>query len=361
MKPRIRCLFGAGLIVLLVLGGAGCAKKQPVVEHPIVVQAETIQAGLQSASFTYAGDVRGRYESQFAFQAGGRISERMVSNGEAVKAGQALMRIDLADLKTQLERSRADLAAAEADYRLNELAYNRYKELARQEVISKGEFDNHTAQFQVSTAKLRAAEAAYRQAGKQYGYGTLLADADGVIADIKVEAGQVVSAGQAALTLVRAGEMEVQIHVPEQRVEEIRKAAKIRVNFWALPQMEVDGVIREVAALADSSTRTYMVRVAIPQIDVVKFGMSATVKVWPGEAKARIVLPIAAVYQSGNKPHLWLVENNVLRLQPVELGDFLSEGVVIRSGLKPGDVVVTAGVQKLQEGKKVKIWDGAKL
>ena len=89
--------------------------------------------------------------------------------------------------------------------------------------------------------------------------------------------------------------------------------------------------------------------------------MSATVKVWPGETKAKIVLPIAAVYQSGNKPHLWLVENNVLRLQPVELGDFLSEGVVIRSGLKPGDVVVTAGVQKLQEGKKVKIWDGAKL
>ena len=104
-----------------------------------------------------------------------------------------------------------------------------------------------------------------------------------------------------------------------------------------------------------------MVRVAIPQIDTVKFGMSATVKVWPGDAKSRIILPIAAVYQSGNKPHLWLVENEVLRLQPVELGDFLSEGVVVRTGLKPGDIVVTAGVQRLQEGKKVKIWDGAKL
>ncbi len=361
MKSLSRCMTVAALSGLLILGGAGCAKKQPPAEHPIVVQAETIQPGLQSASFTYAGDVRGRYESQFAFQAGGRISERLVSNGEAVKAGQALMRVDLADLKTLLERSRADLAAAQADYRLNELTYNRYKELARQEVISKGEFDNYAAQFEVSTAKLRAAEAAYRQAGQQYGYGTLIADAEGVIADIKVEAGQVVSAGQAALTLVRAGEMEVQIHVPEQRVEEIRNANRIRVNFWALPQMEVDGVIREVAALADSATRTYMVRVSIPQIDVVKFGMTATVKVWPGETKARIILPIAAVYQSGNKPNLWLVENGVLRLQPVELGDFLSEGVVIRSGLKPGDVVVTAGVQKLQEGKKVKIWDGAKL
>ena len=356
-----RCL---GLIILLGLAGlaaTGCGAKTTPAESPLVVQAETIQPGLQTASFTYAGDVRGRYESQFAFQAGGRISERLVNNGDKVTAGQALMKIDLADLKTQLDRSKADLVAAQADYHLSELNYNRYKELATKDVISKGEFDSYTAQFQVTTAKLRAAEAAYRQAGQLYGYGTLIADADGVIADIKVEAGQVVSAGQAALTLVRAGEMEVQINVPEQRVDEIRKAHKIRVGFWAMPMLEVDGIIREVAALADSSTRTYMVRVSIPQMDVVRFGMSATVKVWSGDREARIILPLAAVYQTGNKPHLWLIENGVLRLQPVELGDFLSDGIVIRSGIKPGDTVVTAGVQKLREGQKVKVWDGAKL
>lgn len=361
MKPLRRCLFTVVLAAVMVAGGAGCAKKQPVVEQPIVVQAEIVQAGLQSASFTYAGDVRGRYESQFAFQASGRISERLVNNGDTVSAGQALMRIDLADLKTQLERSKADLAAAQADYHLSELTYNRYKELAKQDVISKGEFDSHTAQFQVATAKLRAAEAAYRQTSQLYGYGTLVADADGVIADIKVEVGQVVSTGQAALTLVRAGEMEVQINVPEQRVDAIRRANKIRVGFWAMPTLEVDGVIREVAALADSSTRTYMVRVAIPQMDIVRFGMSATVKIWTGDAAAKLILPMAAVYQTGNKPHLWLVENGVLRLQPVELGDFLSDGIIIRAGLKPGDTVVTAGVQKLREGQKVKLWDGAKL
>ena len=356
-----RCLGFIILLGLASLAATGCGAKTTPAESPLVVQAETIQPGLQTASFTYAGDVRGRYESQFAFQAGGRISERLVNNGDKVTAGQALMKIDLADLKTQLDRSKADLVAAQADYHLSELNYNRYKELATKDVISKGEFDSYTAQFQVTTAKLRAAEAAYRQAGQLYGYGTLIADADGVIADIKVEAGQVVSAGQAALTLVRAGEMEVQINVPEQRVDEILKAHKIRVGFWAMPMLEVDGIIREVAALADSSTRTYMVRVSIPQMDVVRFGMSATVKVWSGDREARIILPLAAVYQTGNKPHLWLIENGVLRLQPVELGDFLSDGIVIRSGIKPGDTVVTAGVQKLREGQKVKVWDGAKL
>ena len=356
-KVVVRCTVL--LLIMVVL--AGCGKKQPEAETPIVVQAEQIQPGLQSASFTYAGDVRGRYESQFAFQAGGRISERFVNNGDMVKAGQALMRVDLADLNTQLARSQADLAAAQADFHLSELTYSRYKELFRQQVISKEQFDSYTAQYQVSTAKLRAAEAAYRQAGQLYGYGTLVADADGLIADIKVEAGQVVSAGQSALTLVRSSEMEIQINIPEQRVDEIRKAHKIRVGFWAMPMLEVDGVVREVAALADSSTRTYMVRVGIPQMDIVRFGMSATVKIWTGNKEIHTILPVAAVYQTGNKPHVWLVENETLRLQSVELGDFMSDGVVIRSGLKPGDMVVTAGVQKLQEGKKVKIWDGAKL
>lgn len=361
MNLLTRCLLTIIILGLAGIGGIGCGKKQPAAESPLVVQAEVIQAGLQSASFTYAGDVRGRYESQFAFQASGRISERLVNNGDKVAAGQALMRIDLADLKTQLDRSKADLVAAQADYHLSELNFNRFKELSKQDVISKGEFDSYTAQFQVATAKLRAAEAAYRQTSQQYGYGTLIADADGVIADIKVEAGQVVSIGQAALTLVRAGEMEVQINVPEQRVDAIRQANKIRVGFWAMPTLEVDGVIREIAALADSSTRTYMVRVSIPQMDLVRFGMTATVKVWTGDTATKMILPMAAVYQTGNKPHLWLVENGVLRLQSVELGDFLSDGIVIRAGLKPGDTVVTAGVQKLREGQKVKLWDGAKL
>ena len=73
------------------------------------------------------------------------------------------------------------------------------------------------------------------------------------------------------------------------------------------------------------------------------------------------MLPVAAVYQTANKPYVWIVENDSLRLQPVELGDFQANNVVIRSGLKPGDTVVTAGVQKLREGQKVKIWDGVKI
>lgn len=350
------------LIFILAAGSlVGCGKKKPEADAPMVVQVEKIQTGSYAASATYAGDVRGRYESQFAFQAPGRIKERFVNNGDQVKLGQPLLSVDSADLKAQLDQYRAQVLAAQADYRLSELNYLRYKELADQEVISKSAFDNYVASYESAAAKLKNAEAAYREASLQYGYGTLISDADGIIADIKVEAGQVVSAGQQVLTLVRTGEVEIQISVPEQRVDEIRAAKKISVTFWALPELELSGAIREVAQLADSSTRTYAVRVSIPQNEKVRFGMSATVKIWSGDQSGLVVLPVAAVYQTGNKPNVWVVEQDVLRLRPVELGNFVTDGVIIRSGLKPGDTVVTAGVQKLQEGQKVKIWDGIKI
>ena len=89
--------------------------------------------------------------------------------------------------------------------------------------------------------------------------------------------------------------------------------------------------------------------------------MSATVKIWAGDSNGLVVLPVAAIYQTGNKPHVWVIEKDALRLQPVELGNFVADGVVVKSGLKPEDTVVTAGVQKLQEGQKVKVWDGRKI
>lgn len=361
MDKRKRGLFVCCIILLAVSCLPGCSKKAPPAEAPMVVQVEKIQAGAHSASATYAGDVRGRYESQFAFQSGGRIKERYVNNGDSVKAGQALMQMDTVDLKTQLDRSRAALVGYQSDYKLAEVTYLRYKELANQEVVSKEEFDTIAAKYEIAAAKLRGAEADYVEANQKFIYGTLTSDADGIIADIKVEAGQVVNSGQQALTLVRTGEVEIQINVPEQRVDDIRKARKVSVTFWALPELELSGAIREVSQLADSSTRTFMVRISIPQNEKVRFGMSATVKIWGGDAGAAVVLPVAAIYQTGDKPHVWVVEKDVIRLQPVELGNFVADGVVIRSGVNPGDTVITAGVQKLQEGQKVKIWDGIKI
>ena len=360
MSKRAGTIVCMAVILLSLAGITGCGKKAVSVEPTLMVQVMKIQPDKQAGSFSYAGQVRGRFETQVAFQTAGRIKERMVNNGDAVRAGQVLLRLDLNDLKNQLDGYRSQLAAAKAEYDLQALNYKRYQELSQQQVISKSAFDTAAAQYQVALARHQSAEAAFREAERQYGFGSLVAGADGIIADVRAEAGQVVAAGQAILTLVQSEEREVEINVPEQRVAEIRQVQRVNVTFWALPYLEQEGAVREVAAQADPATRTFKTRVALTKpSERILPGMSATVRVWTGQ-KPQIIVPVSAVYQTAGRPEIWLVEQETLKLQTVELGEFLADGVVVRSGIKEGDIIVTAGVHRLRAGQKVKIWDEAK-
>ena len=120
--------------------------------------------------------------------------------------------------------------------------------------------------------------------------------------------GQVVSAGQTVLTVVQDGEREVEISVPENRIEELRKAQQLKVTFWALSNIMVDGRIREIAPMADQATRTYKVRISLlnspPEI---KLGMTAAATVLSGSSRQTVTIPLAAIYQNGDTPAVWVV------------------------------------------------------
>ena len=188
MSKRERWEVRLIIMVLLLTGLTGCGKKTVPVEPPLMVQVMKILPDKQAGSFSYAGQVHGRFETQVAFQTAGRIKERLVNNGDAVRAGQVLLRLDLNDLKNQLDGYRSQLAAAKAEYHLQALNYKRYQELSQQQVISKSAFDTAAAQYQVALARLQSAEAAFREAERQYGFGSLVAGADGLIADVRAEA-----------------------------------------------------------------------------------------------------------------------------------------------------------------------------
>ena len=125
------------------------------------------------------------------------------------------------------------------------------------------------------------------------GYSTLYANSAGVISNISAEAGQVVSAGQTVLTLVQDGDREIEINVPENRIEELRRAQLLRVTFWALPSVTADGKVREISPVADKISRTYKVRISLvnPPAEI-KLGMTAAVTaVHPGSHQAAVYSP----------------------------------------------------------------------
>ena len=338
-------ILAAALSVL-----SGCGSDTAEVQPPLV---RTMTVGDASSTETgYSGTVRGRYETRLAFQVGGQILSRNVDAGAHVRAGDVLMVIDARDVQQQANATGAGVAAARSRYELARTERARYEELYAAQAISAAMLDQYRTNE-------RAAEAAYRQAVAQdatsrnaLGYTNLIAGADGVVSNIAAEEGQVVAAGQTVLTLTQEGEREIEISIPESRLSEVVVGMPAAVSLWATGAM-LSGYVREISPVPDAASRTYTARIALTNApDDLPLGMTARVHLTE-KAAAGAVIPLSALYQTGDQAGVYVVEDGVVHLQPVTVTAFYANDAVV-DGLAQGAVIVTAGVHQLREGEKVR-------
>lgn len=349
---RVAVFFVMCVSVIL----AGCSKTEPVKEEATLVRAQTVNVNASGQTANYSGEVRGRYETQLAFQASGKIIKRNVEVGSIVHGGDVLMEIDAKDIQQTVNIGSAQVASAQSQLSLAESNLERYRKLYEQGAVSSMQLEQYQNAYEVAAAAVRQASAQYTQGSNLLGYSSLVASADGIIAGINAEAGQVVSAGQPVMTLVQDGEREIEINVPENRIDEMRNAGQVKINFWALPGLTADGRVREVSPVADKTTRTYKVRISLvnpPQ--GVNLGMTANVMVANSKDQAAVYIPLSAIYQTSNIPNVWVIQDGEVHLRPIKVGNFGNEQVEVLEGLQNGDVIVNAGVQKLREGQKVRL------
>lgn len=354
-QGKVWLAIGSACFALLFSNG--CGKEQQAQLPPPVVRTQQVSAA-QAAGTDYAGNVRGRYETGMAFQVGGQILSRNVQAGDRVQAGQVLMTIDPKDVAQKSRQGDAGVAAALAQLQLAEKNYQRYEELYRVEAVSALVRDQQRANYEAAQAAYENAAAEAAQGHNALGYTQLAATADGVIAKVNAEAGQVVGAGQNVLTLVQTDEYEVEINVPENHLDEVQVGRQTEVSFWALKEKgaAVPGVVREVSSVADSVSRTYRVRVSLPERPQgLALGMTANVRV-AGREAAGIELPLSAIYQEGDEPQVWLVDKDTLTVSRRKVKVLSMGGNTVQvSGLKASDIVVTAGVHKLHDGEAVRL------
>ncbi|MEN6565322.1 MAG: efflux RND transporter periplasmic adaptor subunit [Veillonellales bacterium] len=327
---------------------------------PPLVRTAIVGAAGESANYTYAGEVRGRFESQLSFQVAGKIIKRNVQLGSVVNAGDVLFQIDPKDLTQAVNSSSAQVYSAESQLKLAESNLQRYRQLFAKNAISRAELDQYENAYAVSQAAVQQASAQYGQSANQLDYSLLYADTGGIVSNITAEAGQVVSAGQTVVTIVWNGEREVEISVPENRLEELRKASQFTVSFWALPNIKVNGRVREIAPMATPTTRTYQVRISLlnppPEIQL---GMTASVSLTSAghENNSLISIPMSAIYQTNDTPGVWVVTDSIVHLRPVQIVGLGNDQAQV-NGLFSGETIIRSGVHKLREGQKVRLQDG---
>jgi RND family efflux transporter MFP subunit len=345
-----------------MLTAAGCGNSKPAADKAPLVRTMQAGSGSVEAENSYSGTVRGRYETNMSFQVGGQIIVRNVQVGSPVRAGDVLMVIDARDVVQKANQGEAQVSSARAQLDLAQKNLSRYSELFQENAVPAATLDQYQSSYDAAFAAYQNALAQAAQGHNAMGYTNLTAGANGVVSAINAEEGQVVAAGQTVLTLVQTNELEIEINVPENRVADAAVGTPVTVNFWAL-KGKADGVIREVAPMADSAARTYRVRVSVPAPPAgMQLGMTASVsfakplnETDTAEVPAgTAVLPLAAIYQNSDTPQVWVVgDDSTVSLKSVTVEDFGDNQVLVH-GLDPTDQVVTAGVHKLREGELVR-------
>lgn len=351
-----RLLAAAALVAL----AAGCAKQEAKPETPRPVRTALVaEAG--GEEWVLSGEVRARYETRLAFRLPGQMLARKVEVGDRVRAGQTVATLDARDARLAESSARAQLAQAESQAALARADLKRFTELRAKNFISQAEHDRREAQARQAEEQVAAARAQASQAANQVAYAVLVAPHPGVITALEAEAGQVLAAGQTVARLARPEQMEIAVSVPEHRLAAFRSAKDYQIRLWSAPGKSYVGRLRELSPVADPASRTYAARIALAgEDDALAIGMTAELRVRAAGQRLPQV-PVSALFHRDGAPAVWVLHEDRVRLVTVVTGEVSGNLVAIAAGLQPGQRIVTAGINRLEEGQRVAVLDAARL
>jgi RND family efflux transporter MFP subunit len=345
------------------LSVAACGKEEA--PPPPIRPVRAIVVEPQAAANTYSapGEIRARYETPIAFRLSGKMIARKVDVGMVVRLGEQIALLDDKDQRNAVDTAKSDVFAAQSQLTQVRTQEGRMRELLKSGFVAQARYDLSLREMQTAEAKLQSANASLRTATDQMSYTVLAAPRDGVITAIGADSGQVVGAGQMVAQLADPSEREGMFNVAESWLRgPRRKDPTVEVSLLGDPNVKTTGRVREISPTADPVTRTYAVRVSLPEAPAgMMLGASVTGQVTVAHAAGAVaMLPASALFQKDSKPAVWVVDktSNEVTLRPVTVDDYDADKVVVTSGLEKGDVVVTAGVQKLAAGQKVRIATG---
>ena len=346
------------LFIGLVLALAGCKSEEASLDaRP--VRTVVVDLKLIGEDRHAIGEVKPRYESDLSFRVAGKVLARLVDVGATVAKGETLATIDTQDYQNRLRSAEADVSSAEAALVEAQAAEARQAKLLKDGWTPRATYDTALRNLRAGEARLTAAKANLNLTQDQLKYTELKADFDGVITAVGVEAGQNVNAGQMMVKLARAGDKDGVFSIAETAFNQIADPHLIEVLVWPLsnPNLGVEGVVREISPVADPATRTYAVKVTLnnppPQM---RFGMSIGGRL-KTDAGFAVALPLSALFETNGAPAVWVFDQQTgsLSLRPITLARYEANTVVVASGLAKGDIVVTAGVNTLRVGQKVRL------
>lgn len=383
-QKRPLWLWLAAALVLAVLGGALYVLPN-LREKDVEVQLYTVgyqSLGAGSSLLTASGYVVAQRQASVASKATGRLVYLGVEEGDRVKEGQLLGRVESQDVQAELARAQAQEDVAEgalrtAEARLKEasLHYDRAKDLLTRKLMAPSEFDAAEAGFKVAEAEVaqsqagvEASRAAVRAADVAVENTNIRAPFDGTVLTKEADVGEMVapfgssqSARGAVVSLADMTSLEVEADVSESNIQRVRVGNGTQIVLDAYPGTRYRGRVKKIVPTADRAKATVLTKVEfIDKDEKVLPEMSAKVTFLEAEEAeanptAELVIPAQSVLENGNETVVFTVTDNLARRRVVQLGENKGSMRVVVSGLAEGDQVISRPTPEMHDGQKVKV------
>lgn len=359
--------FILGLSLAAITSSTLVSCEEPEAPEPILrpVRVQKVTSAGVERQRSFSGFAKAGLESKVSFKVGGTIRRIPIKVGDRLKRGALVAELDPQDYEVRVQQSDASLARAKAQARNAKANYERTRELYENNNASRSELDQARAGAEAAVAAVRSAAKELEFAGLQLRYTRVAALADCSVAEKKVYRNENVGAGQVIATLTCGLQTEVEVGMPEAYIARIKQGSVVNVEFDAIPGNSYRATVTEVGVAAMGQA-TYPVTVRLNKPDRrVLPGMAAEVSFqFAGDGSGPLVIvPPAAVAEDRQGRFVFIAEPAepglaVARRRPVKVGQLTAAGFEILEGLSDGELLITAGVSRIEDGLKVKLPGG---
>ncbi|MBY0226219.1 MAG: efflux RND transporter periplasmic adaptor subunit [Hyphomicrobium sp.] len=337
---------------------AACDRKDEQAENPVrPVRVITVAEQQGGETVSLSGVVEAKTEVDLAFRIGGRMVNRFVNVGDRVEAGKLIAQLDSQDEENAVRAAAANLSAAEGKFIEAEQNYDRQRQLLSRGHTTRQRYDAAVQTLNTLRGQADVARAQLATAKTRLNDTNLYADASGEVTLRGVNSGEVVQAGQMIVRIARKDGRDAVFDAPPSLMARVASDADISVALSIDPTVVASGRVREVSPQADPQTGTFRVRVGLtdPPSEM-RLGSSIVGRATL-EEQAGVAIPASALSRANGMPSVWVVDtaSETVSSKPVEVAAFRASEVIVSGGIAPGDVVVTAGIQSLRPGQRVRL------
>jgi RND family efflux transporter MFP subunit len=338
---------------------AGCKSAPPPPPPPqaMPVQVASVTLSPVPNSDTYVATIKSRRSSTMQPQVDGNLVKIFVKSGDVVQAGQVLMRIDPLKQMATVQSQQGTQAQKKALYDYTEIQVERQRKLFEAGVVSRDAYDQATQAFQNAKADYESNAALTDTQKQQLAYYDIRAPFAGIVGDVPVHLGDYVSTTTVLTTVDEIADLEAYIYIPTERASVVRQGLPVEILDTSGKTL-VKSKISFLSPQVDNGLQSILAKAEIPRTaDILRNQQLVKARVTWSTTPAPVV-PVLAVSLVGGQTFVYLAspkgDGYIAHQVPVTLGETVGNTYPVLGGLKPGDKVITSGLQFLQEGAPVK-------